>query len=456
MPAEDVVAALIAALPTEAVSTDPAVIAEHSHDQSQEAASPDALVVVRARSTEDVSKVLAIANAHRTPVVPQGSRSSVTGSSNASDGAILLDLSGMRRIHVIDPLERIAVVQPGVLLEELQQKVAAQGLFYPPDPGSVEIASLGGSVATNAGGMRCIKYGVTRDSIRSLEIVLADGTVLDTRARTAKDVAGLDITDLVIGSEGTLAVVTEVTVALRPAPGPSLGVTATFASVADALAAANAVASGARLPSTLELIDGLAIRALRAFSSEVDLPADAAAWLVAITDERIGADEDLDRFEAAFAASGALTVERAASPEETERLLKARRLLNPATNAYRPGHLHSDAAVPRSVLPEFGQEILDFAAERGIEVSLSGHVGDGNLHPVVFFMPGEDEAAAAVLDRMLELAAEYGGTVTGEHGVGIEKLEAVRRLLPPRRLELQRAIKAAFDPNGILNPGRKY
>ena len=452
----DIVVRLIDLLGAEAVFTDPGVIAEHSRDQSQEPASPDALVVVHARSTEDVSKVLALANETRTPVVPQGSRSSVTGSSNAIDGCILLDLSGMRRIHIIDPLERIAVVEPGVLLEELQRKVAAQGLFYPPDPGSVEIASIGGSVATNAGGMRCIKYGVTRDSIRALQIVLADGTVLDTRARTAKDVSGLDITDLVIGSEGTLAVVTEVTVSLRPAPGPSLGVTATFPGIGEALEAANAVASGERLPATLELIDGPAIRALREFSSEVDLPADAEAWLVAITDELIGADEDLDRFEAAFRANGALTIQRSETPAETERLLKARRLLNPATNAYRPGHLHSDAAVPRSVLPEFGVEILEYAIEQGIEVSLSGHVGDGNLHPVVFFLPGQEEAAAAVLDRMLELAAEYGGTVTGEHGVGIEKLEAVRTLFPPRRLELQRAIKAAFDPNGILNPGRKY
>jgi len=453
---QDIVARLIDALGPEAVITDPAVIADHSHDQSQEFAAPDALAVVRARSTQDVSTTLALANETRTPVVPQGSRSSVTGSSNAIAGAILLDLSGMRRIHIIDPLERIAVVEPGVLLEELQQKVAAQGLFYPPDPGSVEIASLGGSVATNAGGMRCIKYGVTRDSIRSLEIVLADGTVMETRARTPKDVAGLDLTDLVIGSEGTLAVVTEVTVSLRPAPGPSLAVTATFPSVADALEAANAVASGARLPSTLELIDGPAIQAIREFSAEVDLPADAAAWLVAVTDEAIGADVDLDRFEEAFRACGAIEVQRAADPAETDRLLKARRLLNPATNAYRPGHLHSDAAVPRSVLPEFGQEILDFAAELGIEVSVSGHVGDGNLHPVVFYHPGEEEAAAAVLDRMLELATEYGGTVTGEHGVGVEKLEAVRRLLPAPRLALQRAIKGVFDPNGILNPDRKY
>ena len=456
MPAEDVVTALRAALPAEAVITDRARIADFSHDQSQEPYSEDALVLVRARSTEDVSKTLAIANETRTPVVAQGSRSGVTGSSNAIDGCIILDLSGMRRIHVIDPLERIAVVDPGVLLEELQHKVAAQGLFYPPDPGSVEIASIGGSVATNAGGMRCIKYGVTRDSIRALEIVLADGSVVDTRARTAKDVSGLDITDLIIGSEGTLAVVTQVIVSLRPAPGPSLAVTATFPGIGEALEAANAVASGGRLPATLELIDGLAIQAIREHSPEVDLPGDAQAWLVAITDELIGADEDLDRFEAAFRANGAITIQRSETPAETERLLRARRLLNPATNAYRPGHLHSDAAVPRSVLPEFGVEILEYAVELGIEVSLSGHVGDGNLHPVVFFVPGQEAAAAKVLDRMLELAAEYGGTVTGEHGVGIEKLEAVRTLFPPRRLELQHAIKAAFDPNGILNPGRKY
>ena len=452
----DVLARLAAALPAGAVVTDPKVLVEQAQDQSQEPWSPDALAVVRVRSAEEVSKVLVIANETRTPVVPQGSRSSVTGASNAIEGSILLDLSGMRRIEIIDELERIAVVQPGVLIEELQHKVAAQGLFYPPDPGSVEIASIGGSVSTNAGGMRCIKYGVTRDSVRSLEVVLADGSILNTRARTAKDVAGLDITDLIIGSEGTLAVITEVTLALRPAPGPALAVTATFPSLGDALDAANAVAAGRRLPSTLELIDGLAIRALREFSAEVDLPADAEAWLVAVTDEHIGAEEDLDSFEAAFRANGALTIERAATPADTERLLKARRLLNPATNAYRPGHLHSDAAVPRSLLREFGEQVLAFAAEQGVEVSISGHVGDGNLHPVVFYFPGEEEQAQAVLDFMLELAAEFDGTVTGEHGVGVEKLAAVRAQFDPRRIELQRALKAAFDPNGILNPGRKF
>ena len=452
----DVLDRLTAALPAGAVITDPAAIAEQSQDQSLEPWSPNALAVVRPRSAEDVSKVLVIANETRTPVVPQGSRSSVTGSSNAIDGSILLDLSGMRRIEVIDPLERIAVVQPGVLIEEFQHKVAALGLFYPPDPGSVEIASIGGSVATNAGGMRCIKYGVTRDSVRSLEIVLTDGSIMTTRARTAKDVAGLDITDLIIGSEGTLAVVTEVTLALRPAPGPSLGVTATFASVGDALDAANAVAGGPRLPSTLELIDGLAIKALREFSADVDLPADAEAWLVAVTDEHVGAEGDLDRFEAVFREAGALTIERAATPADTERLLKARRLLNPATNAYRPGHLHSDAAIPRSLLREFSEQVIAFAAEQGIEVSLSGHVGDGNLHPVVFYEPGEEDRATRVLDFMLELAAEFEGTVTGEHGVGVEKLEAVRAQFDPRRIALQRALKTAFDPNGILNPGRKF
>ena len=456
MTAADVLTRLSAALPEGAVITDTEIIAEHSRDQSQEAWSPNALAVVRVRSAEEVSKVLVIANETGTPVVPQGSRSSVTGASNAIDGSILLDLSGMRRIEIIDELERIAVVQPGVLIEELQHKVAAQGLFYPPDPGSVEIASIGGSVATNAGGMRCIKYGVTRDSVRSLEIVLTDGSIMTTRARTAKDVAGLDITDLIIGSEGTLAVVTEVTLALRPAPGPSLAVTATFESVGAALDAANAVAAGPRLPSTLELIDGLAIRALREFSAEIDLPADAEAWLVVVTDEHIGADEDLDRFETVFREHGALTMQRAATPADTERLLKARRLLNPATNAYRPGHLHSDAAIPRSLLRDFGEEVLAFAAELDIEVSLSGHVGDGNLHPVVFYEPGEEERANRVLEFMLELAAEFEGTITGEHGVGVEKLEAVHTQFDPRRIALQRALKSAFDPNGILNPGRKF
>lgn len=417
-----------------------------------------AVALVRPAQTSDVQGVVKVADRHHVAIVAQGSRSSLAGAASATEGAILVDFSRMRQIIAIDPTERLAVVQPGVRVEELAAAVEREGLFYAPDPVSSHIASIGGTVATNAGGMRCIKYGVTRDSVRSLEVVLADGSVIQTRRNTMKSVAGLDITSLMVGSEGTLGLVTEVTVSLRSKPGPSRGVAAMFASMSEALAAANAIATAPLPPAVLELLDDVALDAIRAYDSNIHVPDTARAWLLAVTDASVAAEAELDSFELAYTKHGAISVTRAEDSVELDNLFATRRALHPALTAYLSGALHGDIAVPRSALGEFVERSEKIAEQHGVTISIGGHVADGNLHPVVAFDVADAEQAIRAHEAqnaLLKLAQDLGGTISGEHGIGVEKRAALDGELEPRVRELQLAIKAAFDPKGILNPGAK-
>lgn len=441
----------------DAIVTDAARLAEFAVDRSG-VVRGRALALARPASTAEVQAVVRVAAEHGAPIVAQGARTGLAGAGSGVDGAILVDFSRMNRILRIDPLERLAVVQPGVLVAGLAAAVEAQGLFYAPDPVSAEWATIGGTVATNAGGMRCIKYGVTRDSIRSLEVVLADGSVVRTRRDTVKSVAGLDITSLIVGSEGTLALVTEATVNLRTAPGPSRGVSAMFADIGDALAAANEITTAAAPPAVLELLDDVALEAIRGYDPGLGIPEHARAWLLAVTDARVGAEAELDAFERAFAGSGALVMKRAEDPTELDRLFATRRALQPALQVYLGASLNGDISVPRAALAEVVARAVGIAERCGVILSIGGHVGDGNLHPVVAYDPADPEQirrAHAAQAEMLSVAQGLGGTVTGEHGIGTEKLHALDGELTPRVRELQRAIKAAFDPAGILNPGAK-
>lgn len=456
-----VLADLSAALPADAVVTDPAVLTARSQDGSATPPTGDPVALVQPSTTAEVSAVLRAAHAHGVPVVPQGALSGLAGGANAVPGAILLSLVRMTEIRRIDPVDQVAVVQPGVITKDLVDAVAARGLFYPPDPASYALSTIGGNIATNAGGMRCVKYGVTRDFVRALEVVLADGTVVRTSPPTVKAVAGLDLTGLVVGSEGTLAVVTEATLGLLPAPGPDRGVAATFGSVTDALEAANAIIASPHRPSTLELVDGVVLQGLAAYDPEAGLPVGAQAMLIAITDEAVGWAEDVAAYEAIARAHGAIGVDVAQDPDEPERLralMRARRALNPAMRLLRGASINEDVAVPRTRLPELLDRIAGIAAEAGLPIGTGGHVGDGNLHPVIAFDPADPAqvaAAEAAHERILALAVELGGTVTGEHGIGTEKRGALDDELAPRVREIQHGIKRVLDPTGILNPGKK-
>lgn len=440
------------------VITDATQLEPRLTDTSGAAVTGAPLAWVRPRDTDEVARVMAAAHATGTPVVPQGTLTGLAGAASALPGSLLLDVTRLDDIISVDVENRLAVVQPGVLVADLGRAVEAEGLFYPPDPASAAIATIGGTVATNAGGMRCVKYGVTRDYVRSLEVVLADGTVLRTRPPTRKSVTALDLTGLIVGSEGTLAVVTEITVALLPAPGPLKGVSATFATLDDALHAASRIASGTRVPATLELLDGVVLRAISAYDPGSGIPEDAAAWLLAVTDSRHDAEGELDEFTAEMKANSPLTLERAEGPEQLDGLLGARRAFQPAMLALRGASLNEDVSVLTSRLPEVTEAITAVASELGVEIGIGGHVGDGNLHPVIAYDPTDPSQVAAARQahrRILELAPRLGGTISGEHGIGTEKLAEVGVELSGALRDAQRAIKAALDPLGILNPGRK-
>lgn len=453
-----VLAALRAALPATSFVDDADPLAARSVDASFIPPDGRALCVVTPASTDEVSAVLRVANDRGVPVVPQGGLTGLAGGASAVEGAVLLDLTRMDRVLRVDPVDQVAVVQPGVITSDLNTAVAEHGLFYPPDPASWDTCTIGGNVATNAGGMRCVKYGVTRDFVRTLEVVLADGTVIRTRPVTVKAVAGLDLTGLFVGSEGTLGVITEVTVALLPAPGQVRGVSAGFGTVAGAMAAANEIMAGPHRPSTLELLDAVVVDAVCRLRPEAGLPAGAGAWLLVLTDARVGGAEDVAEYVRICRAHDAVSVDAADDPERVAGLLGARRLLNPAMREYRGASLNDDVSVPRTRLGDIFARIADLSEEIGLPIGTGGHVGDGNLHPVIAYDPADPAqlaVAQAAHERIMALAVAYGGTVSGEHGIGTEKRGALDLELGPRVRQLQLALKGVLDPTGILNPGKK-
>jgi glycolate oxidase len=460
----DLLDALRAALPAEAVLTDPDLLRGHSRDEADLVASGLPAVVVRPRTTEQVAAVVKIAAEHRVPLVPQGARTGLAGAANAVDGGIVLSTVAMDRILEVDAVNRIAVLQPGVVNAALAAEVARHGLRYPPDPGSWESSTIGGNVATNAGGMCCVKYGVTSEYVLGLEVVLASGEVLRTGRRTAKGVAGYDLTRLFVGSEGTLGVITEITMGLRPAAEESLTLVALFPSTAAAGAAVAAIAARGLSPSLLELLDQTHLIALEAYQP-MGLRTEAKALLLAASDTGSRAAADLERIAALCEEAGAGEVYAATDAIEAAQLLQARRLAHAAMEKYAAemfprGHgglIIDDVAVPRSALAALLDGTEKIAKENGVAIGVVGHAGDGNMHPNIV-VDRADPASVAncqrAFDDIVELTLALGGTCTGEHGVGLLKREWLAREIGPVGVRVQQAIKAALDPEGLLNPGK--
>jgi glycolate oxidase len=448
-------AELLAAVPRDgAVLTDPDLLVSYQRDEADFAPSGLPAVVVRPHTTDEVAAVLRVASRLGVPVVPQGARTGLAGAANAVEGSIVLSMTAMDRILEIDPANRTAVVQPGVVNAALRRAVAAEGLYYPPDPGSWETSTIGGNVSTDAGGMCCVKYGVTREYVLGLEVVLADGEVLTCGRRTVKGVAGYDLTGLFVGSEGTLGVITKIILKLRPAPDPTLTMVAVFPTVASAGAAVEAITAAGCRPSLLELIDRVHLSAIEAYRP-MGLPTQASAVLLA-------ADTDLSRLTECCHKAGALEVYAATDADEAEALLAARRLAHPAMEHFAAdlfpaggGLIIDDVAVPRSRLVELIEGIERIAAAHTTVVGTVGHAGDGNLHPIIVVDrsdPASLERGRQVFDAIVELALSLGGTCTGEHGVGALKRDWLAHELGPVGMRLHHAIKAALDPAGILNP----
>ncbi|HEU5109313.1 MAG TPA: FAD-linked oxidase C-terminal domain-containing protein [Micromonosporaceae bacterium] len=460
----DVAEALRAALPDGAVLTDPDLLRTHQRDEADLCAYGMPVAVVRPRTTAEVADVLRVAAAHGAPVVPQGARTGLAGAANAVDGSVVLSLTAMDRILDVDPVNRVAVVQPGVVNAALNRAAAAHGLRYPPDPGSWESSTIGGNVATNAGGMCCVKYGVTGEYVLGLEVVLAGGEVLRTGRRTPKGVAGYDLTRLFVGSEGTLGVITEITVALRPAAEDALTMVAVFPSTGAAGAAVAAVAAGGLSPSLLELLDRTHLGAIEAHRP-MGLPTDAAALLLAAADTGARAADDLARIAAACESAGATEVYTATDATEAAGLLQARRSAHAAMEAFAAatypggsgGLIIDDVAVPRSRLAELLDGVELIAAEHRVPVGVVGHAGDGNMHPNIVVDRADPDVLARgreAFDAIMALGLSLGGTCTGEHGVGLLKREWLAREIGPVGLRVHRAIKEALDPTNLLNPGK--
>ena len=454
---DDVIAELTAGLPADAVLTDPDVIAGYAHDMASFSAAGTAAVVVRPRTVEQVQHVMRTATAFRVPVVPQGARTGLSGGANASDGCIVLSLAAMDRVLEIDPVNRIAVVEPGVVNAVLSRAVAEQGLYYPPDPSSWEQCTIGGNVGTGAGGLCCVKYGVTAEYVLGLEVVLADGRLLTTGRRTAKGVAGYDLTRLFVGSEGTLGVVVKVVVALKPAPPQQLALVAEFPSTAAACAAVCAIMADGHAPSLLELMDATTIRAVNAMAN-MGLPETTEALLLAAFDTPDPA-ADLAVLGALCEASGATEVVPAQDAAESEMLLQARRMSLTALERVSTATMIDDVCVPRARLGAMLDGVARVAEKFGLTIGVCAHAGDGNTHPVVCFDardPDESRRARESFDEIMALGLALGGTITGEHGVGLLKRDWLARELGPTGLELQRGVKAVFDPLGLLNPGKMF
>jgi glycolate oxidase len=444
---------LTAALPDRAVIADRDILATYRQDAARDPAAGMPLAVVRATSTEDVQVVMRWASKHNVPVVPRGAGTSLSGGSTAVEGGITLSTERMRAVRV-DPVARVAIVQPGAVNAEVKAAAAAQGLWYPPDPSSFDTCSIGGNAATNAGGLCCVKYGVTSDYVLGMEVVLADGTALQLGGPRLKDVAGLSLTKLFVGSEGTLGVITELILRLIPSPPPLATLVATFSALEPAADAVVAITRTLR-PAMLELMDNGSINAVEDML-KMGLDREAGALLLVRSDAPgAAAPEEIAAVEACCNAHGATEVFATDDPNDGEVFVAARRAAVPAMERFGV-LLLEDVGVPVPALPTLVHGIRQIAERRDTMIVVVAHAGDGNTHPIIAYPPGDAAAEArarAAFGEIMDLAIGLGGTITGEHGVGRLKAPWLPAQLRPEVMAVTRRIKDALDPDGILNPG---
>jgi glycolate oxidase len=450
-------------IPSERLVVDADVLAGLSHDEAEWAPAGRAAAALRARTEAEVRHAITVCADLRVPVVARGAGTGLSGGANAVEGCLVLDLSTMNQVLEIDPDNQLCVVQPGVINDDLKAQVAEQGLWYPPDPASAAWSTLGGNVATNAGGLCCVKYGVTRDYVLGLRAVMGGppgyGTAVRLGRRTNKGVAGLDLVGLMVGSEGTLGIVTEITLRLRPGRrGVPRTVVGAFSSLVDAGRAVAAVTRRGLTPSALELLDRVCLQAVEEWK-HLGLESDAAALLLARVDTPGGAGDDEARgLVDCFDAAGAIWAAQSTDDAEAEALFEARRLAYPALERLGPV-LTEDIVVPRSQVPQMLAEVEAIGGRHGVRIATIAHAGDGNLHPLLLTPAGDDNAriaAQAAFEELLDAALALGGTVTGEHGVGLLKRAGLVRELDPASLMVQRAIKGTLDPLNIFNPGKVF
>jgi glycolate oxidase len=428
----------------------------YSFDGTFEQNLPEAVVLPE--TTAEVAAVVQLAAERGVPIVTRGMASGLAGGAIPTPGSIVLSLIRMNRILEINRENMTATVEAGVITSDLEAAVAKVGLFYPPDPSSNKQSTIGGNIACNAGGPRCLKYGVTGDYVMGLTVVLADGRVLETGGKAIKNVVGYDLTSLFVGSEGTLGIITTALLRLLAQPRFARTALAEFASLDDAARTVNAILAAGIVPATLEMMDETAIACIEE-AMHLGLPLDVEAMLIIETD---GSDEEavvreIEEAAAICAANGARQVKVARDEAERASLWRARRSVSPSLARKAPNKLGEDITVPRSAIPQAVRRVKEISARYGLPVVVFGHAGDGNLHPNILFDRRDAEQWAKVermVGEIFQVALDLGGTLSGEHGVGTFKQPYVLRALGPVSVDVQWAIKRALDPQNILNPGK--
>jgi len=427
----------------------------YSTDASEHKHRPE--VAVWAQSTEHVSAILKLANEYKIPVIPRGAGTGLSGMVVPQQGGIVLDMLRMNKILEIRVEDRLAVVQPGVVNADLERALDSHGFFFPPDPASGIVCTLGGNVAANAGGLKGVKYGTTQDYVLGLEVVLANGSVLRTGSRCMKCVSGYDLTKLFVGSEGTLCVITEITLKVNPKPLAVATCTANFDDMADAGSAISETMRSGILPSTLEFLDDQCILALNQ-GTDLNLPK-VAAMVLAETDgfTQEGADYEMDKVIEVFKKNNAKGITRAYSAEKAEHLWTARKSFGGVITQLKNNFIVDDTTVPISKVPEMLIGIKAISKRYKVPIATMGHLGDGNLHPNIVYDgidPDEIVRVRKASADLFKLGLELGGTLTGEHGIGLAKAEFMSLEHGDVAMEIMRSIKRLFDPNNILNPGK--
>lgn len=419
-----------------------------------------AVAVVRPETVEQVAQIHRLAYRDRIAITPRAMGSSLSGGAMPSSGAIVLSVARMNRILEIDVPNRVAVAQAGVITADLQREVESRGLFYPPDPSSLRQCAIGGNIAENAGGARCLKYGVTADYVTALQVVLPDGTVIRTGGKTVKNVTGYDLRALFTGSEGTLGTVTQATLRLLPKPKYVRTALAAFDAIGDAAACVAAVMASGITPTAIELLDSLTIACVNALQPGVfPEPSDAVLIFSVDGNYEQAVSGDLEQIGAIANECGARFVRIAASGEESDRIWEARRSVSPALARRRPNKLGEDVCVPVSQIPAMISRVGEIAKKYDLLIPVFGHAGDGNLHPNILCDRRDREEIARVREaarEIFEAAVALGGTLSGEHGIGVLKKQFMDLDLGTDALALMRRIKDAIDPEGIMNPGKIF
>ena len=454
---QEIIEELRAIAGEENVSTETADKITHSYDATQRKCLPDAVVYVD--STEKVAAVVKCANTWKVPVLPRGAGSGFTGGTLPVQGGIVLVLTRMDRILEIDTENLIAEVEPGVITSELQRQVEKLGLFYPPDPASKEFSTLGGNVAECAGGPRCVKYGVTKDYVLGLEVVTPTGEIIRTGGKTLKNVVGYDLTKLFSGSEGTLGIITRITLKLLPKPEGKKTMLIFYQSIDGAAQSVSAIIREKIIPTTLEFMDAATIDCIRG-KSDIPIPEACRAILIVEVDgEKDVLGRQAERILSVVRPLGVLETMVAETDEESEKIWQVRRVVSPSLRQVNPDKFNEDIVVPRSKVPDMIRALESISATHKVPIVNFGHAGDGNIHVNIMVdisREGMEQTVEKAMDEVFQSAIDLGGSISGEHGIGTSKAKYMPKELNADTIACMKTIKAALDPNNILNPGKIF